>query len=1003
MPGILSTLRPRTRSANQQKNASLDKILNEVSNSTASASSSTDPPTQKLNKNDIAADSKLNEANMHYSSLFENMKADLEQMKTKAKRSRLDHDALMNKIEYGLELTKTVKKVLDEERRTSGNLHYVTSRILSLGEVAEEFFDILPTPPPVFDPTSPPPKKKTKKHYSLRSRAEDAPLNVISEVARLHHLHKELVGNPNDLANPNQLASIVALETYVQTTKEKGKLVKHWIENKMIPVQKSKFDEMIQTYKDYKKTNDKSLLHKLQWPLATHGVTPFFKIRELQEIGDKYMSAGNNFNDTGFEKELNNIKKQRAVERGYDAGMIDDVCKRTVKNYKCLLIRSRKFNYQESARHKPELRFIAENSILNTLTYLMTVATTHFQFSDTEKADKFNKNYKSIDSASDGAQLFHELVSLCNEGMGVSPIDPALAFSTDDSTVYSFRGKELVLDNLHLVNDGAKTDTKNVSSCDPNLGKHLNGMRVRLTFTMNAVGNVAPIFITVYGLSESELLEKDENGLCVVEVPGLCVGGSENIDNKCPGYISFLTAKTEEEQISMEQKNFLYYRNEIFLPWVQRLRQDVKKFHMYQAGSFTEVSLDEVVGVNNSDSPVEVERAAEAEAEEIGMEGTAVSWFDGGISQLKTIKDNEQQVKENKLRIICNKHARGCSAIQQPCDVSPAFRTIKRMLKYLCQDDYPDNTYLRQMKVLINETLQKKKVNLSQQKRESLIDLCVTLPSILAKGVGSRIVQKGFVETGMICEKTKTWPDFFKILQTCNNKDIGKAVMVQKIINDFPAMFEEQMEKGQLTDEFLLGLGYDQDKNTQGDEVHRKTSMNSEWNHRSKTISNDFQRALRKSLVTTRDERIREKSRQNYVESCKILGKNMEAENLLLSFLPEEVDPKCKERFGTVTREMFFHRKMTKDLLKPFIFVRQHDHFDDKTKMCQWNKGKIKEVTEDDDCLANQAFKLRLIEPLLKPEIDETTNVTDTNNFSSTEELMQTDDTEIGELITEDI
>ena len=52
---------------------------------------------------------------------------------------------------------------------------------------------------------------------------------------------------------------------------------------------------------------------------------------------------------------------------------------------------------------------------------------------------------------------------------------------------------------------------------------HMNGMRVKLTWTLSGGGTCASLFVTVMGLNERELHSGDK---LVVQVAGLCIGGN---------------------------------------------------------------------------------------------------------------------------------------------------------------------------------------------------------------------------------------------------------------------------------------------------------------------------------------------------------------------------------------------------------------------------------------------------------------------------------------------
>ena len=142
---------------------------------------------------------------------------------------------------------------------------------------------------------------------------------------------------------------------------------------------------------------------------------------------------------------------------------------------------------------------------------------------------KPNKLYhkKKISEASKGSIVFRQLVSKCNHNTPVYPVLPSLLMSTDDTTVFTFRGRMEKGEQWYLLSGkGADVDTSKQSVYSSSVGGmgHLNRMRVRLTFTMAGTWSLAPPFITVTGLSEKELLvETCPSGAMYIEIPGLCV------------------------------------------------------------------------------------------------------------------------------------------------------------------------------------------------------------------------------------------------------------------------------------------------------------------------------------------------------------------------------------------------------------------------------------------------------------------------------------------------
>ena len=66
----------------------------------------------------------------------------------------------------------------------------------------------------------------------------------------------------------------------------------------------------------------------------------------------------------------------------------------------------------------------------------MVVATTHFFVGEVNSL--YHK--KKINEASKGSIALRNLVSKCNHGAPVYPVLPSLLMSTDDTTVFTFRG-----------------------------------------------------------------------------------------------------------------------------------------------------------------------------------------------------------------------------------------------------------------------------------------------------------------------------------------------------------------------------------------------------------------------------------------------------------------------------------------------------------------------------------------------------------------------------------
>ena len=107
----------------------------------------------------------------------------------------------------------------------------------------------------------------------------------------------------------------------------------------------------------------------------------------------------------------------------------------------------------------------------------------------------------------------------------------------------------------------AYTDESSSSNTDSH-----RGIRIRHSVSFNAVGNQAPLYATVYGLSEEELPSANcPTGVHTVPIPGLCYGGNQDCSNETIGYFVFLRSTKKEDMISTDQINHKQYRNNLFL------------------------------------------------------------------------------------------------------------------------------------------------------------------------------------------------------------------------------------------------------------------------------------------------------------------------------------------------------------------------------------------------------------------------------------------------------
>jgi hypothetical protein len=168
---------------------------------------------------------------------------------------------------------------------------------------------------------------------------------------------------------------------------------------------------------------------------------------------------------------------------------------------------------------------------------------------------------------------------------------------------------------------------------------------------MMGSGHLAPLWITVYGLSADELSPTEcPSGILILEVPGLCIGGGVDPRHKEIGYICFIRSDGPND---VEAERFGLYHDMCFLPFVRTLRE------LYNGESTGQVPDEQ----------------------------TVVSWFDGDRAQLAA------RTKEGRLdsdfevdKVADVKQNNGRTGVEQGCDLSTMFMILSVSVMYLSKN-----------------------------------------------------------------------------------------------------------------------------------------------------------------------------------------------------------------------------------------------------------------------------------------------------------------------------
>lgn len=553
------------------------------------------------------------------------------------------------------------------------------------------------------------------------------------------------------------------------------------------------------------------------------GHPPVLNEMEMKQLGNK-LSAKKNFSWKlpAFQKEV-----AKAVEERYSVAGMSIVgrnvkpTKKTLNNMMTAMVLNGHAVPVTSVIAKTQTRHTAETSLMAAVALAVTVAGTHFYevapstnvAGDTD-VDPVRASIAEANAveATDGAKLLVDLVRSAHNGRPIKLVKPWYVFSTDDTTSYIFPGRiepgsdvEFFLASSCGVDE---RDTHSSYSVEENVS--MNGFRIKLTFTFSAGGHMAPIYITVTGLSEKELpVSLCPTGMLKIKIPGLAIGSATDPRNQELGYIVFLR-KTGDN--SLDVRRFRDYRNTVFIPFVGSLRK-----------AYNGVEVD-----SGSKAPEGV---------------TAVSYCDGDIPQVAAITDPVQMAKDALLRIISNKQNAARSAVEQAADLMKIFRFLKRMIKITTSSNIPDTPLKKGLIVAFTELKKERKLILPKSHLDALIDFCCVIVTILAKVATPENIRDGFIRGGMIDAASLMIPDLFAMLNTTR-----RALSLEELENckaSFPSLLKYFLEHGHVPDDVFECHGLPIDADIKGNKVRRTATINNEVCQRAKCFSHPTQKALR--------------------------------------------------------------------------------------------------------------------------------------------------------------
>ena len=250
---------------------------------------------------------------------------------------------------------------------------------------------------------------------------------------------------------------------------------------------------------------------------------------------------------TAGDKEIVNAIVQKQEERAIQQGLVPittmGICpdQKTIRNYKSLMASLPDISVIRNAVPKPQTRFTAENSWMSSVAFMILVAATHFIPLWT-KSHQYEEQQKRLKEASAGAKKLFSLVLKANFNMPLFVIRPPYNCSTDDTTTYTYVGEGQTKATFLLASRSALKSAGTCSKYKAEDSNAMQGLRVKLTFTFSQAGCVADTFVSIVGLTESELPKRTcPTGFLALDIKGLAVGGGGiTVGEQKSGWLVFI-------------------------------------------------------------------------------------------------------------------------------------------------------------------------------------------------------------------------------------------------------------------------------------------------------------------------------------------------------------------------------------------------------------------------------------------------------------------------------
>ena len=655
--------------------------------------------------------------------------------------------------------------------------------------------------------------------------------------------------------SPYAIGNLLARHSNIQSENgiiSKSKVINHLVKYRMVPIKKTSL------YRLSEKSKFGFIHQAATWTEVTgDGRKGYLSNRELNDliIEIRDMTSGGMALSTS---EVRKVVRNRIIclfQKRRKAQLLPaTIPEHTLNVYVSIIKAQNVFNIYGNVSNKTESRSVAEWSVRSTIAYTMVVAVNHFLPGVPKTRFHPKKRELSVRSL----KLWEIVENAYNKMLGTSgkdkiemqPVLPNLVTTTDEVTLFATSATVNSKEDLYIVAKPEELKNEMVTSNSRNHYKqkssgdsHCRGVRIVINSTFTAGGLSAPIFVTVYGLSQEEMPGTE---IMTIEIPGLTVGSHQDIYSNGVGYLTFVKGSgeynsTSEVEVSNSSQNEMnvnvtgaddsrrtfskesriaqLYREKVFYPFITHIRK-------------TKYGYDGDI----QSTPDYLQ---------------CVSWMDGCNSQLKLITSEENMKNEKMRKIVCCKHSAARTAVEQAADTGAMFKHLKRIVRSTENPTSANNSIYHHLQQQFSNLSKDPKADdhlqLPSHKKKAIMLTLAKLPIATARAYGDHVIKKAFMINGQLDLDHQLVPSLENCLNTYRGNISGTCLEQRDTLIE--SLYEHTYTQGMVHEGIFDSMGIPKDMDCRGDTILRDFTITNESRQRSKCLTSETQIEERRAIV----------------------------------------------------------------------------------------------------------------------------------------------------------